>query len=306
MQISKIFDNSDSWLQHVRNVRGEDAVLLLTSTIPLYGPNTEFVLKKAINISNILLELKLDNETLCAGMLYPALQENMLTLEVILEQYGENNRKLLRDVMHMQSLGRLQNQSQSGHHVENLRKMLLAMVTDVRAVLIILAERLWLLRNAKELSSDEQIQLARETSEIYAPLANRLGVWQLKWEIEDLCLRYLDPNMYATIAKHLAAKRGEREIYLENCISLLSVILREHNITNFQITGRAKHINSIYKKMQRKNAPITEIYDITAVRILVPEIVDCYTVLSTLQGKWEQIHNEFDDYISRPKANGGF
>src|SRR5436190_2002737 len=175
MEKNKTFDNSDTWLQHLSSIRGEKAVVQVQQTLSAYAAGGELELIKAINIANILLDLKLDNETLCAAMLYPALQQQQINLNMILELHGENYRKLLQDVMQMQSLGKLQNQA--GQQLENLRKMLLAMVTDVRAVLIILAERLWLLRTAKQLTSDEQRRLAQETFEIYAPLANRLGIW---------------------------------------------------------------------------------------------------------------------------------
>jgi len=304
MEIAKTFESSQDWLQQILSLRGPTAILTFEPALALFDKTTESELQKGLHIATILLDLKLDNETVCAALLYPLLQTENISLDSLLEQFGESYRKLLYDVLQMQSLGKLQKLQQSGSHIENLRKLLLAMVTDVRAILIILAERLWLLRNAKKLEIDAQLLLARETFEIYAPLANRLGVWQLKWEIEDLCLRYMEPETYAKIAKWLASRRVEREAHLVQCINIITGILQEQQIKEFQITGRVKHIYSIYKKMQRKNADFSEIYDISAVRILVPEIVDCYTVLSLLQNKWEQIHAEFDDYISHPKPNG--
>jgi GTP pyrophosphokinase len=273
--------------------------------VGLYENKNPSLLEKGLGIADILLSLGLDNETLASALIYPALRANEVHVDSITDYLNESSHKLLHDVLQMQSLGKLQNLEQRGHHQqENLRKMLLAMVTDVRAVLVILAERLWELRHAKHMDVNDQIKLAKETLTVYAPLANRLGVWQLKWEIEDLCLRYLHADIYKDIAKKIASKRDDRETYIKNVISILTDTLKQPEIKQFQISGRVKHIYSIYKKMQRKNANLEQIYDMSAIRVLVESIEDCYAVLSVLQTHFQQIPEEFDDYINYPKPNG--
>lgn len=297
--------NPAHWLNTISELRGTSDISLLTTAIDLYENKNQSLLEKGLGIADILLSLGLDNETLASALVYPALRANEIHLDSITDYLSESSHKLLHDVLQMQSLGKLQNLEQRGHHQqENLRKMLLAMVTDVRAVLVILAERLWELRNAKHIDHLEQIKLAKETLTVYAPLANRLGVWQLKWEIEDLCLRYLHADIYTDIAKKIASKRDDREAYIKRVITILSDTLEQAKIKRFQINGRVKHIYSIYKKMQRKNANLEQIYDMSAIRVLVENIEDCYAVLSVLQNHWQQIPEEFDDYINHPKPNG--
>jgi len=163
---------------------------------------------------------------------------------------------------------------------------------------------LYLLRQAKESTQSEQVSIAQTALTVYAPLANRLGIWQLKWEIEDLSLRYLEPDTYKKIAQSLASKRVEREVDLGEVNHLLVTLLHENGISDFQVNSRAKHIYSIYKKMLRKNIGMENIYDISALRVLVRHVDDCYHVLSLIQEMWPQIHHEFDDYIAHPKPNG--
>lgn len=301
-------DNPQAWLAQISANRGADEAKFLQQFLALYEkPDLKPELAKGIDIANILFLLDLDTETLAASLLYPAIQLHAIHFDTITEMLGESGNKLLHDVLQMQSLGALQQLNSPrdvAHQVEKLRKMLLAMVTDVRAVLIILAERLWKLRQAKQLPVDEQRALAQETHDVYAPLANRLGIWQLKWELEDLCLRYLQPTVYMKIAKWLATKREEREKYIQTMLTIVSDLLTQASIKDFKVTGRVKHIDSIHKKMLRKNVTIEEIYDISAIRLLVPTIEDCYQVLSILQNHWQQVPKEFDDYISQPKANG--
>jgi GTP pyrophosphokinase len=298
-------ENAQSWLTQLIQLRGEQEVSLIKSAMQWYAKENNPAYKKGLAIADILLSLALDTETLTAAFLYPALQQHEITLDDITDHFGVSCSKLVADAMQMQSLGKLQQTQQNKHYqVENLRKMLLAMVTDVRAVLIILAERLWTLRHAKDLLSNEQQALAQETLDLYAPLANRLGIWQLKWEIEDLCLRYLQPEAYTNIAKWLASRRTEREKYIEQMIQRITEVLRAGNVNHFQLSGRVKHIYSIHKKMQRKAADFSTIYDISAVRVLVDTVADCYMVLSLIHNEWQQIPAEFDDYIAQPKLNG--
>ena len=183
-----------------------------------------------------------------------------------------------------------------------LRKMLLAVVSDVRLVLVRIAEQLYRLRTSKDLSADEQEALALETREIYAPLANRLGVWQLKWELEDLAFRALHPDTYAEIARTLKERRDERVGYLESFQALLMKELKAQGI-EAEISGRPKHIYSIWRKMRRKDRGIESLYDIRAVRLLVDNVTDCYAALGVVHNLWSYIPGEFDDYIANPKDN---
>lgn len=297
--------NPQEWLQRMQQLRGQD-VKLLSQAVELYDQKKQaHLLTKGINIADILLILGLDNETLAATIVYPVLQVHEIHLDTITDCLGESCRKLLKDALQMQSLGKLHHIEVRGQpQIENLRKMLLAMVTDIRAVLIVLAERIWQLHQVKKQSSDKQKSLAQNTLDVFAPLANRLGIWQLKWEIEDLCLRYLQPEIYSKIAKWLASRRQEREQYIERVIHIVTQLLKQAHLNNFKVTGRVKHIYSIYRKMLRKSANMDAIYDVSAIRILVNDVADCYSVLSLLQDHWQHVPEEFDDYISQPKSNG--
>ena len=190
----------------------------------------------------------------------------------------------------------------SGNQAEALRKMLLAIVTDPRLVLIKLAAQLHRLRESKDAPAAERERIAYETREIYAPLANRLGVWQIKWELEDLSFRYLDPDDYKRIAGWLAAKRIDRERYIQEVLALIRSELGKAQI-DAEVAGRPKHIYSIWRKMQRKGLSFDQVYDIRAVRVLVNTIADCYAALGVVHSLWPYIPGEFDDYIATPKDN---
>ncbi|HEV2332797.1 MAG TPA: bifunctional (p)ppGpp synthetase/guanosine-3',5'-bis(diphosphate) 3'-pyrophosphohydrolase, partial [Gammaproteobacteria bacterium] len=185
---------------------------------------------------------------------------------------------------------------------ENLRKLLLAVVRDGRVILIRLAERLHDLRSAKQAAPERQRRLALTTREIYAPLANRLGIWQLKWELEDLAFRYLEPDHYRQVAGWLKDRRSEREAYLGAAADLLRDKLKEAGIAA-EVAGRPKHIYSIWKKMQRKGLSMEEMYDLLALRVLVADVAGCYATLGVVHGLWRHIAKEFDDYIAAPKDN---
>ena len=300
----------ETWLQHVSAQRGLQEINLLQTAHDINSkikdPETRArCLKEGLAMAGILLELELDNEALAAALLYPALHHGELAMDDIAEQLGESIAKLLRGVQQMNALDTLLATQNKAHtQLENLRKMLLAMVDDVRAVLIKLAERLYLLRTAKDLTPTLRHSFAHETMNIYAPLANRLGIGHLKWEMEDLCFRYLEPVKYKEIAKLLDQRRLDREHYIQTVISQLKNALTEMGITHADVTGRVKHIYSIYRKMHRKGVDYHQIYDVSAVRVLVPSIENCYAVLGLVHGMWQQIPQEFDDYITYPKPNG--
>src|SRR5690606_7766660 len=186
--------------------------------------------------------------------------------------------------------------------LEVLRKMLLAMVEDIRVVLLRLASRTQTLRHLTNVEHEARAEIARESLEIYAPLANRLGVWQLKWELEDLSFRFIEPDTYKRIAKMLDERRVEREQFIQDAMARLRSELAAVGI-EAEITGRPKHIYSIYNKMRKKRLDFSQVFDIRALRVLVREVRDCYTVLGVVHQIWQPIPQEFDDYITKPKGN---
>src|SRR5690349_532577 len=185
---------------------------------------------------------------------------------------------------------------------EGLRRLLLAIIRDLRVVFVLLARQLAKMRGAAALPEAERVALARLTRDIHAPLANRLGIWQLKWELEDLAFRHLEPETYRRIARLLDEKRGDRERYIEDVKRQLGEALAAHGL-HAEVSGRPKHIFSIWKKMQKKGVPIGELYDLRAVRVMVDDIAACYAALGVVHALWLPLPSEFDDYIARPKRN---
>ncbi|TQV80298.1 GTP diphosphokinase [Aliikangiella coralliicola] len=264
------------------------------------------IFEQSFEMGNILSSLNANNTTLIAAILYPFVDAELLNIETIQEQCSSKIANRIKGVATMDAIRALQSnyaESNDPGHIDNLRKMLLTMVDDVRVVLIKLAERLCILRKAVKSDSEKRILVAQEVNDVYAPLANRLGIGQLKWEMEDLAFRILKPDEYKKIAKSLAEKRGAREIYVEKVLQIIGDSLADFNV-DAELQGRAKHIFSIWKKMQRKQVGFEEIYDVRAVRVLVPKIQDCYTVLGAVHGLWKHIPKEFDDYVATPKENG--
>ena len=260
----------------------------------------------ALAVAEILNELKLDHETLAAAMLHDVVEDTAVTLDDVQAEFGPVVAHLVDGVTRMDRIGEFQQtgktDSSDPSQAESLRKLLLAMAEDVRVVLIKLADRLHNMRTLRHLDPERQRRIARETQDIYAPLANRLGIWQIKWELEDLSLRYLEPEAYQELARKLAEKREDRERYIQSVIKTLETELKKAGI-KAAISGRPKHINSIWRKMQRKRLDFEQIFDMRAVRILVREEKDCYAALGIVHGLWRHIPKEFDDYIANPKEN---
>jgi len=247
-----------------------------------------------------------DAELAAAVLAERALSRAGLTRERLTELAGESSVRTALDLQRLGDLGLPRDWSpQSGldaRQAETLRKMMLAVVSDPRLVLARLAEELVHLRHARALDPAERERLAVEARAVFAPLANRLGVGQLKWELEDLAFRYLEPQEYHRIAAALNEKRADRERYIQNLCALLRTELAALGVTA-EVYGRPKHIYSIYRKMQRKHLPFEQIFDVRAVRIVVASVADCYAALSVVHGRWAYIPGEFDDYIATPKDN---
>ncbi|MEL0648058.1 GTP diphosphokinase [Pseudoalteromonas agarivorans] len=257
----------------------------------------------SIEMVEILAELNLDPESLATAYLTPYFLNDLISLETIEEQLGNNIAMLLTGVAQMATISTLSHQGKGTMQVDNIRKMLLTMVEDVRAVVIKLAEQVCHLRNVKDADEEERVIAAKETADIFAPLANRLGIGQLKWELEDLSFRYLHPDTYKGIAKQLDDKRLAREAYMEDMVEQVKNRLSEAGI-EAQVYGRPKHIYSIFKKMQQKNYEFDQLFDIRAMRIVVERLQDCYGALGIVHTNWRHLNKEFDDYVATPKQNG--
>jgi RelA/SpoT family (p)ppGpp synthetase len=255
-------------------------------------------LSRALDVATLLLDLRLPAATITAGILEAAIATKA-ELAAIEERHGAEVRALLEGV---RRLDVIQWDHLEREATENLRKMFLAMASDVRVVLIALACRVHDMRCIDERAPEDRDRLARETLDVFAPLANRLGIWQLKWELEDLAFRQQQPQTYREIGKLLAEKRAARRASIDEVLQALQEKLAEAAIPA-EIMGRPKHIFSIYKKMQRKGLGFDEIYDVSAVRVLVEEVGQCYAVLGLVHGLWPPIPGEFDDYIAKPKSN---
>ncbi|AWL11018.1 GTP diphosphokinase [Saliniradius amylolyticus] len=265
----------------------------------------QVVSEQAREMVEILLDLHMDTETLQAAIVLPHCEQQQLDDETIVTTYGSGIHQLIQGVRRMAAIRTLRHHKQSGDEaqIDNLRRMLLSMVEDVRAVVIKLAERICALRAVKQADEETRVLLARECATIYAPLANRLGIGQLKWELEDLSFRYLHPDTYMKIARWLDGKREDREAYIDHFVANLQEQLEQEHI-RAQVYGRPKHIYSIWKKMQKKHLSFEELFDIRAVRIIAERLQDCYGALGIVHANWNHIPQEFDDYIATPKPNG--
>ena len=231
-----------------------------------------------LEVAYILAELEMDEDTICAALLHDDVEDTPVTNKNIEDMFGTSVAEMVAGVTKLNSLSY---SSAQERQVEDYRKMFLAMGKDIRVILIKLADRLLNMRTLKYLARDRQIANAKETMDLYAPLANRLGIYTLKWELEDLSFRYLYPDEFFEIVQGLDKKREERLKFLDKIVQKVKDGLREENI-EFEIEGRAKHLYSIYRKMQRDNKTLDEIYDLFAIRILVNSVKDCYAALGVV------------------------
>ena len=241
----------------------------------------------------------MDVTTIAAGLLHDVIEDTDVTLAEIKEIFGDEIGLLVDGVT---KLGRVPLMSREEQQAENLRKMFLAMAQDIRVVLIKLADRLHNMRTLGHLPWDRQARIAKETLEIYAPLAHRLGMWRIKWELEDLALRYLEPGEYYKLVEKVARKRKERESLIDEAKEILRKNLNDADIP-CELQGRAKHFYSIFEKMRVRGKTFDEIYDLIAVRIIVDNVKDCYAALGAVHSLWKPIPGRFKDYIAMPKSN---
>ncbi|BFT29228.1 GTP diphosphokinase [Alteromonas sp. D210916BOD_24] len=260
----------------------------------------------------ILCQLNMDDATLQAALVFPYCEQHALSEDDIYEEFGAEIRDLVVGVRRMDAIKSLHARKVSGsrhseksdeQHIDSIRRMLLAMVEDVRSVVIKMAERICALQQVKKADEETRVMVARECASIYAPLANRLGIGQLKWELEDLAFRYLHPITYKQIAQQLDGKRKARAQYIDTIVHDLQSLLDSEHI-RAEVYGRPKHIFSIWKKMQKKHLTFEQLFDIRAVRIIAERLQDCYAALGTVHASYKHLPNEFDDYIATPKPNG--
>lgn len=301
-----------AWLEKIKVSHGQCDISFLSRAAEFakklaHGLTTFYgqpCLKQGLEIAEIILDLKLDRETAAAGMISSATSITRPAEEIIQKELGDTIAKLVTSSQQMDVIATRQTQrARDLSQIDKMRKMLLAMAKDIRVVIIKLAERLCFMRGIKDIPSLERKRYAQEILDIYAPLANRLGIGQLKWELEDLAFRYLDPLAYKSLAQFLAERRTDREKRIHEFSTYLQQKLTTAQIAA-EVIGRAKHLYSIYLKTQRKDVHYENIYDYNAVRVLVPTLEDCYAALSIVHSLWSPIAKEFDDYIAHPKPNG--
>ena len=255
-------------------------------------------------VADLLAGLRMDHEVVAAALLHEPIAAGRVALTQVKEEFGAAVAYLVDGIIKLDTIGELHQSGQHvGHQLENLRKMLLAMARDVRVVLIKLTMRLHELRQFGRHPSPESRRIAQETLDIFTPLVNRLGIGRIKWEMEDLALRYLEPVAYKQIASALDQRRADRECYIEQAVEELRDRLQQSGI-QAEVSGRVKHIYSIWRKMQRKKLTFEQIFDVRAVRVMVETVNDCYAALGVVHACWSHIHQEFDDYVTHPKPNG--
>ncbi|MDQ6879531.1 MAG: bifunctional (p)ppGpp synthetase/guanosine-3',5'-bis(diphosphate) 3'-pyrophosphohydrolase [Candidatus Dormibacteraeota bacterium] len=253
-----------------------------------------------MEVAAILADLQLDAETIAAALLHDTVEDTALTADEVEKEFGPEVARLVEGVT---KLGRISLRSDQQQQAENIRKMMVAMAEDLRVVLIKLADRLHNMRTLEPLPDLKRRKISRETLDIYAPLAHRLGIGQVKWELEDLAFRYLEPEAYEEVAKRIFRKRNEREALVSDLREILGRELEGMGIVA-EITGRPKHIYSVWQKMTRENKDFTEIYDLSAIRVQVDAVKDCYGVLGVVHSLWKPVPGRFKDYVAMPKSNG--
>lgn len=304
---SRLTLDPQAWLNTLGQDYDEAARALIARALTLAQANTNF--EHALGTANVLAGLRMDAHTVAAALAAYAPRATPLEQQAVLDALGAETTVLvegvarLGDIHHTSMDWELDEGKKTPvNQAEALRKMLLAMAEDIRVVLILLAEQVQLLRRLIAPDSPGRERAAREAQEIFAPLANRLGIWQIKWELEDLALRICEPARYKKMAQLLDERRADREHYLSEVSRQLRAELTQTGIKG-EVSGRPKHIYSIWRKMNLKHLDFDQVYDVRAVRVIVDDVKDCYTVLGIVHGLWQPIPGEFDDYIAHPKPN---
>ncbi|HAT7740151.1 TPA: GTP diphosphokinase [Vibrio vulnificus] len=300
----------ESWVASLKQDAGVSKRLIEVyrhcQTILQGHEHAELLLWRGREMIEILVTLSMDKATLVAAQLFPLVSSGAFAREPLEEHYSKEIIKLIDGVDEMAAIGQLNitlEGSAASAQVDNVRRMLLAMVDDFRCVVIKLAERICNLIEVKKAPDEVRRAAAKECANIYAPLANRLGIGQLKWEIEDYAFRYQQPDTYKQIAKQLSERRIVREQYIKDFVDDLSEEMKECGI-NAEVSGRPKHIYSIWRKMQKKSLAFDELFDVRAVRIIAGKLQDCYAALGVVHTKYKHLPSEFDDYVANPKPNG--
>jgi len=260
----------------------------------------EKYIQHPLNVADILVDLRLDAETLATAILHDVVEDTYVTLPDLQKEFGKEIAKLVAGVTKLEKISMY---SAEQVQAENIRKMLVAMAEDIRVVLIKLADRLHNMRTIEALPEARRMRMARETMDIYAPLAHRLGIWQVKWELEDLAFSQIDPQAYAEIVSLVKGKRKEREVFVTEISEILERELERVGI-HADISGRPKHVYSIWRKLDSTGKTFEDIYDLIAIRVSVDSIKDCYGVLGVIHSLWKPVPGRFKDYIAMPKSNG--
>lgn len=300
IQISSLVKKARKYLPPDQVKRVEDACEFAVAAHKgqLRDSGEEYV-QHPLAVADILLDLEMDATAVVAGLLHDVLEDTDTTPEGLASRFDDSVVVLVDGVT---KLTKLAFRTRREQQIENLRKMFLAMAHDVRVIIIKLADRLHNMRTLRHLPVDRQRRMAEETLEIYAPLANRLGIWRIKWELEDLCLRYLQPQEYYKLVEMVSKKRSEREGFIDELKRVLTAELDKAAIS-YEVQGRPKHFYSIYQKMKRQGKSFEEVYDLVAVRVIVPEVKDCYEALGVVHTLWKPVPGRFKDYIAMPKSN---
>jgi len=254
-----------------------------------------------IEVAKILAELQLDSVTVASGMIHDVVEDTAVTIDDIEREFGH---EIAEIVDGLTKIGTLPAHSSQERQVENYRKLLLSIAKDARVIIIKLADRLHNMRTLEYLRPEKQRRIAQETRDLYAPLAHRFGMAQMRWELEDLAFKHLEPESYKGLARQVAQKRGERESLIAQMRDPLDESLKAAGLTNVEVTGRPKHLWSIHKKMEKRQKPYDEIYDLLAIRVLVNSVPDCYHALGLIHDGWTPLQERIKDYIAQPKSNG--
>jgi GTP pyrophosphokinase len=254
-----------------------------------------------VEVAKVLAELQLDSITVATGLIHDVVEDTPIKIEDVESEFGS---EMAQIVDGLTKIGHLPMHSTEERQVENYRKLLVSIARDARVIIIKLADRLHNMRTLDSLPDDKQRRISQETMDLYAPLAHRFGMAKMRWELEDLAFKFLEKEEYRRLAKLVAAKRAQREALISQLHGPLERVLREAGIPDVEVTGRPKHLWSIYKKMQKHDRPYDEIYDLLAIRVLVNTVPDCYHALGVIHDGWTPLQERIKDYIGQPKSNG--